>query len=71
MITAELYSLIDSLNHEQGLTVIMVSHDVRSAVQCGNKILHMDTNAAFFGTREEYLKTDICRRMMGVHAHAE
>ncbi len=71
VITAELYSLIDSLNHEQGLTVIMVSHDVRSAVQCGNKILHMDTNAAFFGTREEYLKTDICRRMMGVHAHAE
>lgn len=71
VITAELYALIDSLNTERGITVIMVTHDVRSAVQCGNKILHMDTKAAFFGLREDYEKTDICRRMMGVHAHAE
>ena len=70
VITSELYELIDRLNAEQGITVIMVSHDIRSAVQCGNKILHMDTHSAFFGTREAYMKTDICRRMMGVHTHA-
>lgn len=70
VITSELYALIDSLNRERGITVIMVTHDVRSAVQCGNKILHMDTQAAFFGSREDYMETDICRRMMGVHAHA-
>lgn len=69
VITAQLYALIDRLNREHGITVIMVTHDVHSAVQCGNKILHMDTQAAFFGTREEYLTTDICRRMMGVHTH--
>ena len=71
VITSELYALIDRLNGKQGITVIMVTHDVRSAVQCGNKILHMDTHAAFFGERETYIKTDICRRMMGVHTHAE
>lgn len=71
VITSELYELIDRLNKQRGITVIMVSHDVHSAVQCGNKILHMDTRAAFFGPREEYVKTDICRRMMGVHKHAE
>lgn len=70
VITAELYALVDTLNREQGITVIMVTHDVHSAVQCGNKVLHMDTGAAFFGTRDDYLKTDVCRRMMGVHTHA-
>jgi zinc transport system ATP-binding protein len=70
VITAELYALIDTLNRERGITVIVVTHDVHSAVQCGNKILHMNTEAAFFGTREDYMKTDICRRMMGVHTHA-
>ena len=71
VITAELYALIDRLNTEQGITVIMVTHDVRSAVQCGNKILHMNTKAAFFGSREDYMETDVCHRMMGVHTHAE
>lgn len=70
VITAHLYELIDSLNRMQGVAVIMVSHDIRGALQCGNKILHMDRHAAFFGTREDYMKTDICRRMMGVHTHA-
>lgn len=69
VITAEFYELIDRMNARDGITVIMVSHDVHSAVQCGTKILHMDTKSAFFGSREDYLKTDICRRMMGVHTH--
>jgi ABC-type Mn/Zn transport systems, ATPase component len=70
VITAELYALIDQMNQRDGITVVMVSHDIHSAVQCGGKILHMDTHSAFFGAREDYLKTDICRRMMGVHVHA-
>ena len=70
VITAELYVLIDRLNREQGITIIMVSHDIRSAVQCGSKILHMDTHLAFFGPREDYMRTEICHRMMGVHSHA-
>ena len=70
VITVELYALIDRLNREQGITVIVVTHDVHSALQCGNKVLHIDTRSVFFGTREEYLKTEVCRRMMGVHTHA-
>jgi len=65
MMTLELYTLINKLNHEQGITIIMVSHDIRSAVKYGNKILHMETTPTFFGLKEEYLKTDICHKMMG------
>lgn len=65
VMTAELYDLINNLNKEQGITVIMISHDIKSAVQYGNKILHMNKKAGFFGLTEDYLMTDICRRMMG------
>ncbi len=65
MVTSELYTLIKKLNHEEGITVIMVSHDIKSAVQYGNKILHMQTEPLFFGLTEDYLTTDICHKMMG------
>jgi len=64
VITAELYTLINNLN-KSGITVIMVSHDIRSAVQYGDRILHMAMHSAFFGTKDDYLKTQIGRRMMG------
>lgn len=64
IMTSDLYNLINKLNREEAITVIMISHDINSAVQYGNKILHMDTKVAFYGLKEKYLSTDICRRMM-------
>jgi zinc transport system ATP-binding protein len=64
IMSAELYALIANLNRE-GLTVIMVSHDVVSAIQFGNKVLHMEKSPLFCGLKEEYLVTDICKRMTG------
>lgn len=66
MVTAELYALMEKLNKERGVTVMMVSHDIQSAVRFASKILHMQTKALFFGTPAEYQKTAICRRMLGV-----
>ncbi len=65
IMTSELYTLINRLNQEQGITIIMVSHDMKSAVQYGTKILHMKTSSVFFGLTEEYLNTAICHKMMG------
>lgn len=65
IMTVELYALIKKMNEQQGVTVIMVSHDIASAVRYGGKILHLDTAPLFFGSTEEYLSTEICRRMMG------
>jgi zinc transport system ATP-binding protein len=64
VITAELYTFINDLR-KSGITIIMVSHDIHSAVQHGNRILHMAMHSAFFGTKEDYLKTPVGRRMMG------
>ena len=55
-VTAEMYEIIKSL-HDQGITIIMISHDVQAAIRYADKILHVGT-APFFGTVEEYLGTD-------------
>lgn len=52
--TAEMYTLIEKLNREDGITVIMISHDVQAAVHYASHILHIG-NSVFFGTRVEYL----------------
>ena len=52
-VTAEMYSLIEQLNRE-GVTIIMISHDIGAAVHYANKILHVGATM-FFGPTEEYL----------------
>ena len=63
--TTELYDLIGRINKEQGVTVIMVSHDFHYAVTHAGKILHMDEELLFYGSTEEYLRSDAYRRMTG------
>ncbi len=55
-VTAEMYTLIEKLNHEDGITVIMISHDMSAAVKYADRILHIG-NTVFFGTKTEYLKS--------------
>ncbi len=64
MVTSEMYSIIKQLN-ESGITIIMVSHDIPSAVRYGTKTLHMGTTLKFYGTVNEYIKTDIYQKMIG------
>lgn len=64
-VTEDMYRLIDHLNKEHGVTVIMVTHDVKSAVRYSNKILCMEHSGDFFGTTEEYLKTPEARLILG------
>ena len=64
LVTAEMYELIDSLNKEDGITVIMVSHDIASAVKYASKILHLGRQPLFFGTTEKYKNSHIGRFFM-------
>lgn len=58
-VTEEMYSLIASL-HREGITVIMVTHDLPAAMQYATRILHIG-EPVFFGTREEYLESPASR----------
>ena len=55
-VTAELYRLIADLNARDGITIIMISHDIAAALRYATHILHIGERV-FFGTRDEYLKS--------------
>ena len=52
----EMYGLIKRLNTE-GITVIMISHDIGSAVRYAKHILHIGGDC-FYGTVREYIDSD-------------
>ena len=42
--------------------VVMVTHDLSAALKYATLILHLGGRQLFFGSKEEYVKTDVCRR---------
>ena len=63
IVTAEFYQIIHNLNR-QGITVLMITHDVKAAVKHASKILHLGSSEDFFGTTEEYCRSEIGRRFL-------
>ena len=59
-VTAELYRLIQTLNQEDKITIIMISHDVAAAISYASHILHVG-DTVFFGTTAEYLESSVGR----------
>lgn len=57
-VTLEMYELIHRLNKEDGITVIMISHDLTAALQYASHILHIGSHL-FFGTKVEYLNSKV------------
>lgn len=51
-VTIEMYELIGGL-HKEGVTIIMISHDISAALRYADHILHIG-ETVFFGTKEEY-----------------
>ncbi len=64
-VTADMYELIQSLNQEEGITVIMISHDITAAMAYASHILHVSHTPRFFGKTADYLKNDHGRSFMG------
>ena len=55
-VTAGMYDLIEDLNKEE-ITIIMISHDISTAIRYASHILHIG-NRLFFGSKDEYLRSD-------------
>ncbi len=55
MATMEMYQIIKKLNSE-GITIVMISHDIRASVEYATHILHIGSEI-FFGTTEEYRRS--------------
>lgn len=63
--TLEMYRLIEKLNKEDGITVIMISHDIGAAVKYASHILHVGQKPLFFGTKRDYVKSGLGNMFTG------
>ncbi len=61
--SAEFYSLLTKLNRE-GVTVIMVSHDVTEALRISSHILYLSKDRNFYGTTHQYLHSDVGKNLI-------
>lgn len=62
----DMYRLIGELNKKDGMTVIMVSHDVVRSLECASRILCLcSRDHSFYGTPEEYANSHISSRFLG------
>ncbi len=53
-ITAELYTLLERFNREQGLSILMASHDLGEVGRCASRVIVVDRGVSFDGTAEEW-----------------
>ena len=61
---AEMYAIIRRLNKEEGITVLMISHDIFAATREADHILHLAHRPLFFGSTEDYRKSDVGRAFL-------
>lgn len=55
---SELYEALAKLNQTDGLTILVVSHDIKNTIVQSSKILHLGKNGYFFGTPARYMVSD-------------
>jgi len=70
VVSAEFYGLIDHLNRDEGITVVMVSHDTGIPLKNATHILHLNHRQLFFGSRDGYLASDVGKSFLGGARHA-
>lgn len=55
-----LYESMELL-HQEGMAIVMVTHDMGNALKYADKILHISDEGYFFGTVEEYKKSELAQ----------
>jgi zinc transport system ATP-binding protein len=64
LISVELYRLIAKINRETSVAIVMVSHDIKSAVENAKRILHVKHEQLFLGSPDEYQHSAIGKEFL-------
>ena len=71
IVTSQLYNVIKEINDE-GITVVMVSHDISASVKFASHILHINNQGKFFGTAYDYQHSELGHAFLcGCDCHKE
>lgn len=57
--TYEMYELIAELNRKDGITILMISHDIQASVKYASHILHIGGRQLFYGEKRAYLQSKV------------
>lgn len=60
----EFYTLVHELNQSEKITILMVSHDVKGAIDYASHVLHLGQKQLFFGKMEEYKDSELGRHFL-------
>ena len=55
---SEMYRTIHEMNCNDGMTVIMISHDIEASIEHANLILRLIRKSMFFGRKKEFMNHD-------------
>ena len=64
-----LYSTVERLNKEHGVTILLVSHDVASIGQYSSKLIYLDRELVFYGTFDEFCTSPKMTEYFGPGQH--
>lgn len=64
--TQDMYTLIESMNKDEGMAVLMITHDMQAAVRYSSHILYLGNKKSFFGE-----KSAVIRRFPEIFGEAE
>ena len=65
----ELYVLLKELNKNEGIAILMVSHDLSNALKDADEILHIRHEDYFFGSVSDYRSSEHFHEMNGGAVH--
>lgn len=65
IVTEEMYDIIRDLNRNDGITVIMVTHDIHAAMKYATHILHLKASPLFFGSAKDYAESEVGKAFLG------
>lgn len=54
--TQDMYTLIESMNKDEGMAVLMITHDMQAAVRYSSHILYLGNKKSFFGEKMDVIR---------------
>jgi zinc transport system ATP-binding protein len=58
--------LIRRLNHGQGITIVLITHDTDQIAQQANKVLYLDRRVVYYGLSGDFCKSEEMSRYSGI-----
>lgn len=63
------YALIEKLNQEDGITVIIITHETGHIGKHANKLVYIDKKLVFSGSFRDFCASDLMDHFFGEHNH--